>query len=169
MIQKKIKSLDELVSICEKTRAKNKTIVHCHGTFDLLHPGHINLFEQARSLGDLLVVTVTPDRYVRKGPERPIYIEKIRVESIATLVYVDFVALDRNPEACEVIRLLKPNIYVKSEEFVGKEKDPSLPLGREKQVLDEIGAKIHFAKEIMPFHSSHLIKKYFPLLIKNKF
>ncbi|KKP56617.1 MAG: Cytidyltransferase-related domain protein [Parcubacteria group bacterium GW2011_GWB1_35_5] len=161
MIHKKIKSLDELAHICEKLRAKNKIIIHCHGTFDLLHPGHINLFEQARSLGDIVIVTVTPDIHVRKGPGRPVYKEEIRVKSIAALIYVDFVSLDRNPEAHEIIRLLKPHIYVKSEEFAGKEKDPSLPMGREKKTLDEVGARLHFAKEILPFHSSHIIKNYF--------
>lgn len=161
MTRQKIKSLDDLERICNKLREENKTIVHCHGTFDLLHPGHINLFEQARSLGDVLVVTVTPDIHIKKGFGRPVYTEKIRIESIASLVHVDFVALDYNSEACEIIRLVKPHFYVKSEEFAGTENDETLPLGREKKVLDEIGGRIHFGKETLPFHSSYLINRYF--------
>jgi len=71
--QDKIRELEELAQILASLRAENKKIVHCHGVFDLLHIGHIRYFEQARRLGDILVVTVTPDRYVDKGPHRPAF------------------------------------------------------------------------------------------------
>jgi len=80
--QDKIRELEELAQILASLRAENKKIVHCHGVFDLLHIGHIRYFEQARRLGDILVVTVTPDRYVDKGPHRPaLFIEFSRRNS----------------------------------------------------------------------------------------
>jgi len=66
----KIHSLEKLAEVLEPLRAR-KRIVHCHGVFDLLHIGHIRYFDQAKKMGDILVVTITPDRYVNKGPHRP--------------------------------------------------------------------------------------------------
>ena len=70
MVNSKIKTLDELQQITTGLKSEGKKVVHCHGVFDLLHIGHIKHFEEARSLGDCLVVTITPDGYVNKGPNR---------------------------------------------------------------------------------------------------
>jgi cytidyltransferase-like protein len=80
----KVKTISDLSEIIQKAR-NGKRIVLCHGVFDLLHIGHIRYFEQAKKHGDLLVVTVTPDRFVNKGPERPAFPEGLRAESIASL------------------------------------------------------------------------------------
>ena len=64
-------------------RKSGKKIVHCHGVFDLLHIGHIRHYEQAKQLGDLLVVTLTGDQYVNKGPNRPAFPQDLRAEAIA--------------------------------------------------------------------------------------
>ena len=64
----KIQDLDDLAITISKLRSSGKTIVHCHGVFDLLHIGHIRHLERARRMGDVLVVTVTPDHFVNKGP-----------------------------------------------------------------------------------------------------
>ena len=63
----KIHSLEDLAATLGRLRAAGKRVVHCHGVFDLLHIGHVRHFEQARQLGDVLVVTLTPDRFVNKG------------------------------------------------------------------------------------------------------
>ena len=68
--EKKIIPLGTASTLCESLRAQGKRIVHCHGVFDLLHIGHIKHLEAARNLGDLLVVTITPDRFVNKGPRQ---------------------------------------------------------------------------------------------------
>ena len=73
----KIKAIEELAEIVASLRAENKKIVLCHGVFDLLHIGHIRHLEQAKGLADILVVTVTPDRYVNKGPHRPAFAERL--------------------------------------------------------------------------------------------
>jgi cytidyltransferase-like protein len=85
----KIKTVEELAQIIKSLQAEQKKIVHCHGVFDLLHIGHIRYFEQARRLADVLVVTVTPDRFVDKGPHRPAFPENLRVEGVASLGVVD--------------------------------------------------------------------------------
>ena len=79
-IQDKLLSLERLAEVLESLRLKDKRIVQCHGCFDLLHIGHIRHFRQAKRHGDVLVVTVTPDRFVDKGPGRPAFPEKLRAE-----------------------------------------------------------------------------------------
>ena len=81
----KVKSLDELAQVVRAMAAEGKRVVLCHGVFDLLHPGHMRHFEAAKRHGDVLVVTVTPDQYVAKGPGRPAFNQRLRAESIAAL------------------------------------------------------------------------------------
>lgn len=92
-------------------------MVLCHGVFDLLHIGHIRYFEQAKRAGDILVITLTPDRYVDKGPQRPAFDEHLRAEGLASLQVVDYVAVNRWKTAEETLRLLRPDIYAKGAEF----------------------------------------------------
>ena len=113
MSNKKIFSLDNLIKKISKDKKKGKKIVLCHGTFDLLHIGHIKHFKQAKTFGDKLIVTVTSDKYVNKGPNRPAFGEKYRMESIAALETVDFVSLSDNPTAIQIIKSLKPDFYCK--------------------------------------------------------
>src|SRR3954470_21744027 len=109
----KVRDLQDLVAELDQQRASGKRIVHCHGVFDLLHIGHIRHFEQARRMGDLLVVTLTPDRWVNKGPHRPAFPEDLRAEMLASIGSIDYVALNQWPTAVETIRLLKPDFFVK--------------------------------------------------------
>ena len=69
----KILDLDKLAEELSGLKSKGKKIVHCHGCFDMMHPGHIKYFQASKKMGDILVVTVTPDQYVDKGPDRPIF------------------------------------------------------------------------------------------------
>jgi len=156
----KIKKIEELAELLQSLRAKNKKIVLCHGVFDLLHIGHIRYLEQARSMGDFLVVTVTPDRYVDKGPHRPAFTEILRAEAIASLKCVDFVAINKWPTAEETLRLLRPNIYVKGSEFKNTSSDMTGKIAREEQVIREIGATLAFTEDIV-FSSSNLINRFF--------
>ena len=81
----KVMDLEILAGVLETVRENGKKVVHCHGVFDLLHIGHIRHFQQAKKLGDVLVVTITPDKDVNKGPHRPAFAEQLRVEAIAAL------------------------------------------------------------------------------------
>src|SRR4030067_1419380 len=95
--KKKIQTIRNLSQTLSIIKSDNKTVVHCHGVFDLLHIGHIRHLEQAKTMGDVLVVTVTPDRYVDKGPHRPAFTEILRAEGIASLGWVDCVAFNEWP------------------------------------------------------------------------
>src|SRR5690349_12984543 len=98
----KIKDIDQLAAELGGVR-RGRTVVQCHGVFDLLHIGHIRHFQEARKKGDLLVVTLTPDQYVNKGPHRPVFTASLRAEAIASLDVVDYVAINKWPTAVEAI------------------------------------------------------------------
>ena len=72
-MKNKILSLNNLSKKIIDFKKKNKKIILCHGVFDLLHLGHIKHFEEAKKYGDILVVTITPNKYVSKGPNRPVF------------------------------------------------------------------------------------------------
>jgi len=124
-----------------------------------MHPGHIKYFQAAKKMGDVLVVTVTPDVYVDKGPDRPVFNQNLRMETIAALECVDYVTLNKWPTAEETIRLLKPHIYAKGQEFE-KLEDKTGKIQKEYRVLQEVGAEIRFTHEIV-FSSTDLLNKYF--------
>ncbi len=155
----KIKPLEELSHIIQKKKSERKKIVLCHGCFDLMHPGHIKYFQSSKKMGDVLVVTVTPDIYIDKGPGRPAFNQDLRAESIAALECVDYVAVNKWPTAEETLRLLRPDIYVKGQEFE-KLEDKTGKIQREYEVLKEIGAEMRFTHEIV-FSSTKLLNQYF--------
>lgn len=155
----KILEIRELASRIAKDRSAGKTIVHCHGCFDLMHPGHIKYFQAAKMMGEVLVVTISPDRFVDKGPDRPVFNEGIRAESIAALECVDYVAVNKWPTAEETLRLIRPDIYVKGQEFENME-DKTGKIQKEAKVIKEIGAQIRFTHEIV-FSSTELLNRYF--------
>jgi cytidyltransferase-like protein len=72
----KVVSLQALSTIVRDVQKANKVVVFCHGCFDILHYGHVRHLEAARDMGDVLVVTVTPDRFINKGPGRPVFGEE---------------------------------------------------------------------------------------------
>ena len=158
MADSKIYELNGLAETLESVRQGGRQVVLCHGCFDLMHPGHIKYLQAAKAMGDVLVVTVSPDRYVDKGPGRPVFDERLRAESLAALECVDYVAVNRWPTAEETLRLLRPDIYVKGQEFE-KLEDKTGKIQKEYEVLREIGAEMRFTHEIV-FSSTELINKY---------
>ncbi|MDL2316305.1 PfkB family carbohydrate kinase [Desulfovibrio sp. OttesenSCG-928-A18] len=137
-------------------RESGKRIVHCHGVFDLLHIGHIRYLRGAAELGDVLVVTITPDRYVDKGPGRPAFHQFLRAEAVASLDCVTSVAVNEWPTAEETIRLLKPDVFAKGGEFRDLTDEK---IRREAAAIAETGGELVFVEDIV-FSSSHLINKY---------
>ena len=103
-MKNKIVTIENLEKIIKNLKFKKKRIILCHGVFDLLHVGHIKHFQEAKSLGDILVVTITSSRYVNKGPSRPAFNDKLRLEALAALNVVDYVSVNFNPTATQLIK-----------------------------------------------------------------
>ena len=161
----KLVELDDLAEIAESLRAAGRTIVHCHGVFDLLHIGHMRHFRRAKELGDALFVTVTPDQWVDKGPHRPAFHQDLRLEAIASLECVDRVSLNKWPTAVETIKLIRPNVYVKGSEYRDEDSDAGGGIRVEREAIEAVGGKLVFTEDIV-FSSSTLINRRLPLLSK---
>ena len=159
---KKIKSLEELAEILAELRENNLTVAQCHGVFDLLHIGHIRHFEEARKLADIMVVTVTPDVFVDKGPHRPAFLQELRAEAIAALDCIDYVAVNKWPTATETIKLLQPNYYVKGSDYNDKEGDITGGIKKEEEAISSVKGKLVLTDNIT-FSSSGLINEHIPV------
>lgn len=157
---KKVKSLEELAEIIKGLKEKGKTVVHCHGVFDLLHPGHIHHLAAAKEQGDVLVVTLTPDIYVGKGPGRPVFNQHLRAETLGAIQHVDYVAINKWPTAVNTIELLRPNLYVKGSEYAAPEEDLTGGIIEEEETIQRIGGRLVFTNEIT-FSSTELLNKHF--------
>lgn len=156
---------DKIISFEEIAREINKNgqtarVVHCHGVFDLLHIGHIRHFQLAKNYGDVLVVTVTPDQYVNKGPNRPCFTEKLRAEAIAALDCVDYVIINAWPTAVEAIKQIKPHVYVKGAEYQDAKNDITAKIEEEVNAVQSVGGEIAFTDDIT-FSSSTIINEFF--------
>lgn len=155
----KIVEIDELSNFISNAKAEGKKIAHCHGVFDLIHPGHVRHLKEAKTFGDILIVTITPDRYVNKGPHRPVFNENLRAEVLASFEIIDFIAINKWPTAVETIHLLKPDVYVKGVEYKDPDQDYTKGISAEETAVLEVGGQIQFTEDIT-FSSSELVNKY---------
>ena len=158
-MKEKIKKLEELTKIIADLKHNGKKIVLCHGVFDLLHIGHIKHFEEAKTFGDVLVVSITPDQFVNKGPGRPAFSTSLRLESLSALESVDYVVANKWPTAEEIIKILQPNIYCKGPDYKDHSKDISGKINDEEACVKSIGGEIQYTEDIT-FSSSNLLNKY---------
>ncbi len=124
----KIKTSRELHPLLDILRASGKKIVFTNGCFDLIHTGHTRYLSKAKSFGDILIVAVNGDASVRtiKGNKRPINTEADRMETLAALEVVDYVALFNEPDPHRIISELRPDVLVKGgdwpvEKIVGRD------------------------------------------------
>ena len=156
----KVRTIEELGTITQRLRQSGKVVIQAHGTFDLLHLGHVRHLEAARALGDALVVTVTGDAFVNKGPSRPAFLEGLRAEMLAALQCVDWVAINRSPDAVSAIERVRPNVYVKGQDYQDPEGDITGKIKYERQAVEAYGGRIHFTDDLV-FSSTELINRYF--------
>lgn len=162
MSTNKILELNELAQRARALRAQGKRVVLCHGTFDLMHTGHIRYLQRAREEGDILLVTVTGDAYVNKGPGRPVFNEQLRAENLAALECVDFVAINQAVSAVEALHQIRPNIYAKGSEYRSHGDDVTGNIVLEQKTVEEHGGQIFYTDEIT-FSSSNLLNSHFDI------
>jgi rfaE bifunctional protein nucleotidyltransferase chain/domain len=160
MSTEKILDLSELAARSLQLRAEGKRVVLCHGTFDLMHTGHIRYLQRARQEGDILLVTVTADAYVNKGPGRPVFNEYLRAENLAALACVDFVAVNHAVSAVEALHKIQPNIYAKGSDYRSHSEDVTGNIALEQAAVEAHGGHIFYTDEIT-FSSSHLLNTHF--------
>lgn len=164
MSNEKIKAVLELAK--DADCCKDRKVVLCHGCFDLLHIGHLQHLLAAAKQGDCLVVSVTPDCFVGKGPGRPVFNEKYRAEMLAALECVDYVVINKWPSAIELIEIIKPDVYCKGDEFEGL-RDASGNVAKEAEAVEAYGGHIYFTKEHTD-SSSRLFEQYYQGRVQQK-
>ena len=151
-MNQKIVDQDRLVSISESMRKQGRKLVLTNGCFDLLHLGHVRYLEEARSLGDALVVALNGDDSVRslKGNGRPLNTAQNRAEVIAALQSVDHVVIFPELRVTRLIEQLRPAIYVKGGDYTTLSLNPE-----ERAALEKVGAQV----QILPFEPGYSTSK----------
>ncbi len=153
----KIQPFKHLADAVKKLRRRGRRIVHCHGTFDLIHPGHISHFEEAKAKGDVLVVTLTAGNHVKKGPGRPFFNDHHRAKFLAALSCVDLVAVVPFPAAKEAIEAVRPDIYCKGIEYKDRTGDVSGKLSEDIRAVRRSGGRVAYVGSVV-FSSSKLLR-----------
>jgi rfaE bifunctional protein nucleotidyltransferase chain/domain len=148
----------EQISISAKS--KGKVVGMCHGVFDLLHPGHFAHFKAAKAKVDLLIVSVTADRFVNKGPGRPLFPEEVRAQTISMLECVDYVLVSEYQSAIHSINLIRPSIYFKGSDYVNHASDVTGLISKEIAQVKKNGGEIQYTNELTS-SSTSLINAHF--------
>ena len=155
----KVRTLEQLGDIAAVARAAGRSVVLAHGVFDLVHMGHVRHLEAAHREGDVLIITVTADAFVNKGPGRPIFPELMRAEMLGALEYVDWVGVNHSPSAENVLEIVKPDVYVKGSDYENPEDDITGGIVQERDAVEKHGGRLVFTRDIT-FSSSSLINRY---------
>lgn len=151
---------DDAPRVLAAARAEGKRIVQCHGTFDLVHPGHVVHFEEAKALGDLLVVTITAEPFVNKGPGRPYFGDQLRIRSLAALASVDYVVVVPYPAAVEAIECVRPDVYCKGKEYEDPDTDVTGNIHDDISTVKRLGGEIAYVGSVT-FSSTRLLNQSF--------
>ncbi|SNS18602.1 ADP-heptose synthase, bifunctional sugar kinase/adenylyltransferase [Humidesulfovibrio mexicanus] len=118
----KIIGLDEMVQRVEELKKAGRIVVQSHGVFDLIHPGIISHLNEAKGIGDVLVVTVIQDADVRRGPGRPVFPDRLRAENVASLEMVDMVAIVPEDIPFECVKRINPSFFAKGHDHKQRDK-----------------------------------------------
>jgi rfaE bifunctional protein nucleotidyltransferase chain/domain len=148
-VREKIKTRGELQKILHNLKQQGKRIVFTNGCFDILHIGHVRCLEEAKKLGDILIVAINTDRSVRsiKGPSRPLVPEAERAEVLSALACVDYVVTFDEPDPLNLISSLKPHVLVKGGDWT-----PEAVVGRE--VVEREGGRVVIIPQVQGVSTS---------------
>ena len=163
--RRKIKTREELRAAIG-SRPRQKNVIMCHGTFDLVHPGHIRHLMYAKSKADVLVASLTSDSHINKANFRPFVPQELRAMNLAALEVVDYVVVDENPTPIDNIKFLQPDFFAKGYEYSA---DGVHPRTREEiEALESYGGQIIFTPGDLVMSSSALIETTPPNLAVDK-
>ncbi len=164
--QNKVKTVEELTALIGP-RPRVKRVIMCHGTFDIVHPGHIRHLIYAKSKADILVASLTSDRHIAKANFRPYVPEQLRAMNLAVLEVVDYVVIDSEPKPLRNLGILQPDYFAKGYEYVkGGSIDPRTQ--EELDVLDSYGGEFIYTPGDIVYSSSAIIESEPPDLSVEK-
>ena len=163
--RRKIKTREDLRAAIGP-RPRSKSVIMCHGTFDLVHPGHIRHLLYAKSKADLLIASLTSDSHIDKANFRPFVPQDLRTMNLAALEVVDYVIVDDNPTPIENIKYLQPDFFAKGYEYSSEGVHPKTR--EEIAALESYGGQIIFTPGDLVMSSSALIEMMPPSLALDK-
>src|SRR3990167_818494 len=152
--QHKIKTVEELAEIIGPF-PREKTVVLCHGVFDVVHPGHMRHLLYAKSKADILVASLTADRHINKGHYRPHVPQNLRAANLAAFEVVDYVFIDNNANPLYTIETLQPDLFAKGFEYISNGLHPKT--AEEEEAVLSYGGKLLFTPGDIVYYSSALI------------
>jgi rfaE bifunctional protein kinase chain/domain len=163
--RRKIRSRDELLSAIG-TRPRERSVIMCHGAFDLVHPGHLRHLMYAKGKADILVASLTSDSHITKAHHRPFVPQQLRAMNLAAYELVDYVIIDENPTPLENIKYLQPDYFAKGYEYVDGGVHPRTR--EEMDVLEGYGGEMIFTPGDVVYSSSRFIETGLPKIAADK-
>ncbi len=158
----KIKNINKLKKIIEGLKRQNKKIVTTNGVFDILHIGHIRYLQEAKKLGDILIVAINSDSSTKKikGPKRPLNNEDDRAEALAALECVDYVIIFNEEDPIKVLQEIKPYIHAKGGDY-------NINQIIEKDTVEKNNGKIVLIPKVKDYSTTDFIKRVINLYKNN--
>lgn len=164
-MKNKIKSVEEVCNIIDAYTPRKHKVALCHGCFDIVHPGHIRHLMYAKEQADILIASLTTDKFIEKGNDRPYVPEELRAINLAALEMVNYVVIDKNATSIENILKIKPDYYIKGFEY----KDSANPKTKEEEdAVSSYGGKMIYSPGDIIYSSTHLLAMHKPKLSINK-
>ena len=165
IVSHKVKSAEEIANLVGR-RPRDKKVIMCHGTFDIVHPGHVRHLLYAKSKGDLLVASLTADAHIAKANFRPFVPQELRAFNLAALEVVDFVVIDNDPTPIKNIGVIQPDYFAKGYEYTKSGLHPRT--AEEKTAVEAYGGEIIFTPGDIVYSSSHIIETEPPSIATEK-
>jgi rfaE bifunctional protein kinase chain/domain len=154
MFSHKIKTAAEIARLIGD-RPRSQKVIMCHGTFDVVHPGHVRHLLYAKTKASILIASLTTDEHIKKGNLRPYVPENLRAVNLAALEMVDYVLVDADPTPLENLKLIKPDYFAKGYEYTAGTVNPKTK--EEMAVLESYGGEVIFTPGDIVYSSSALI------------
>lgn len=165
LVNRKIKTVEQLCAIIGQ-RPRQKKVIMCHGTFDVVHPGHVRHLLYAKTKGDILVASLTADEHIKKANFRPYVPEDLRAINLAALEVVDYVIIDRESTPLRNLGIIQPDFFAKGYEYTSGEVNPKTQ--EEMSVLEAYGGEVIFTPGDIVYSSSALIELAPPRIATEK-
>jgi rfaE bifunctional protein nucleotidyltransferase chain/domain len=143
-VKNKVLEESDIEFLVKEKKSAGLRIGLCHGVFDLLHVGHISHFREAKDLVDCLIVSVTSDYFVNKGPGRPLFSQQHRIDFLKEIELIDFIILSKSATAEDSIRKIRPDLYFKGSDYERTNEDITGKIQSEIDLVQSFGGKVHF-------------------------
>lgn len=165
IVSHKIKTVQEIAAAVGD-RPRQKKVIMCHGTFDIVHPGHVRHLLYAKAKADVLVASLTADEHIVKGQLRPFVPQELRALNLAALECVDYVVIDVNATPIESISIIQPDYFAKGYEYTKNGLHPRT--AEEKVAVEQYGGELLFTPGDIIYSSSHILETAPPSIATEK-